>query len=156
MMRGRLLCADTLPNCALPKTVLGGANCAVLVMLKNSARNCSLSFSVSFVFLCSDMSSSLVVSERRPLSVRLMLPKVNGAGLENWVASIQRSGVGLETAGLTPVQFGRWPPPWEKVLLADDTMPRGPPLNSDKMAPISHPPRILPGAPCMFLAIGSS
>src|SRR3954451_15669541 len=111
MMRGRLLCADTVPNCALPKTVLGGANCGVLVILKNSARNCSLSFSVMFVFLCSEMSSSLVVSERRPLSVRLTLPKANGAALENGAASIQRSGVGLDTAALTPFQLGRWPPP---------------------------------------------
>src|SRR6266436_2205850 len=104
-MRGRLLCADTVPNCALPKTVLGGANCGVLVMLKNSARNCSLSFSVRFVFLCSEISSCLVVSERRPLSVRPTLPKVNPGGLANCEASIQWSGVGLDSAGLTPVQF---------------------------------------------------
>src|SRR5947208_3711620 len=155
-MRGRLLCADTVPNCVLPKTEFGGANCGVLVMLKNSARNCSLSFSVRLVFLCSDISSSLVGSERSPDSVRPALPKVNAGGLENCIASIQWSGVGWDSAGLTPVQFGRCPPPCENVLFADEVMPMGPPLNSDRMAPISQPPRVFPGAPRIFFPIGSS
>src|SRR2546426_452235 len=80
IIRGKLLCPDTTPNCGLPKLELGGANCGVLVILKNSARNCSFSFSVSFVFLCSEMSSSLVGSERNPESVRPALPKVNAGG----------------------------------------------------------------------------
>ena len=44
--------------------------------------------------------------------------------------SNHRWGVGLSILALTPVQWGRWPPPCEKVLLTVDPMPSGPPLSS--------------------------
>jgi len=48
--------------------------------------------------------------------------------LVNCEASIQRLGAGLESAGLTPVQLGRWPPACANVLLVADVTPIGPPL----------------------------
>src|SRR5260370_41686503 len=103
-------------NWARANRACGGANCGVLVMLKTSVRKCKFSFSVRFVFLCSEKSSCLVPASRSPERVRPTLPKANAGGLKNCEASIQRSGVGCGSAALTPVQLGRCPPPCEHVL----------------------------------------
>src|SRR5437773_11783607 len=97
MIRGRLLCAFTLPNYGLPKPVLGGAKRGLLETLNTSVRNCRLSRSLNLVFLVSVISTWLIPSLRQPLKVRGAVPKAYVAGLERTPLSSQQFGVGLET-----------------------------------------------------------
>src|SRR5262245_13887335 len=123
MIRGRLLCAFTDPNCGFPKAALGGAKRGLLERLNTSVRNCRLSRSLNLVFLVTVISTCFVPSLRQPLNVRGAVPNAYVGGLEKTLLSSHRSGVGLSTHAFQPFQLGRCPPPCEKVLSTLELMP---------------------------------
>src|SRR5437667_12746781 len=125
-------------------------------MLNTSARNWRFHRAGKRVFFVSVKSTWEVASLRQPLKVRGELPKVYGGGLENGPASSHRAGVGLAVQGFWPFQCGRWPPPWEKVLLTFELTPSGPPEKPIQIAPTCQPPRNLPATLLELRERGSS
>src|SRR5205085_6091397 len=77
------------PNCALVTSVTGGVRAGWLKMLKNSARNCTLYFSLNRVFLISEKSVLIRRWDRRFGWLNESVGTVNGAAAAKAVVSNQ-------------------------------------------------------------------
>src|ERR1700677_4107421 len=96
------------------------------------------------VFLWIDKSMLRFQSLRTKLKVLGVLPKVNDGGVLKSDVLNHLETVGWLIAGFCPFQFGRCPPPSEKVVLVADEMPSGFPLANVPRALISQPPKRWP------------